>query len=132
MASYVHTHEITQRLRVVPEMEIGDGSVQQNVITAVVVVCRCEDSDNPDLGVASTDPWVSLDLDACTAADFDPLADMTALPDRCVAYLDQWAADQREGLEQQLAGRVNAPREETAPWAGGPDGADSTSDAPAA
>ena len=57
---------------------------------------------------------------------------MTALPDRCVAYLDEWAADQRGGLEQQLAGRVNAPREETAPWAGGPDGVDSTSDAPAA
>jgi len=42
---------------------------------------------------------------------------MTALPDRCVTYLDQWAADQREGLENQLAARVNAPREETAPWA---------------
>jgi hypothetical protein len=34
-----------------------------------------------------------------------------------VTYLDQWAADQREGLENQLAARVNAPREETAPWA---------------
>jgi hypothetical protein len=80
MASYVHTHEITKRLRVVGEMEIGDGSVQQNVITSVVVICRCEDSDNPDLGVASTDPWVSL--------------------------------------ESQLAARVNAPREEPAPWSG--------------
>ena len=118
MASYVHAHEITKRLRVVGEMEIGDGSVQQNVITAVVVICRCEDSDNPDLGVASTDPWVSLNIDDCTAEDFETLADMTALPDRCIAHINQWAEDQKESLESQLAARVNAPREEPAPWSG--------------
>ena len=116
MALYKHSHDITTRLQVVPEMEIGDGSVQQNVITQVVVICRCVDEDNPDLGVASTDPWVSLNIDDCTAEDFEPLADMTALPDRCIAHLIQWADDQKEGVENHLAAKVNAPREEAAPW----------------
>ena len=113
---YVHTHEITERLRVVPEIKIGDGSVQQNVITAVVVICRCEDSDNPDLGVASTDPWVSLDLSSLTAADFVALDALTGLPQRAIDQLTAWGQEQQAGLEAQLQARASAPREQSAPW----------------
>ena len=115
--AFVHTYQITDRLRTVASLEIGDGTTQSDVITHCVVIARCEDDERPELGVASTDPWVALDVDSCTADDFEELSEMTSLPARSIAFLEGWATDQRSMLENQLEGRVNAPKEIVSPWA---------------
>ena len=105
---------LTNRLRVAPSREIGDGSTQTDVIEAVVCIAKATDTDTGE--VASTDPWVSLDLSSLTAADFVALDALTGLPQRAIDQLTAWGQEQQAGLEAQLQARASAPREQTAPW----------------
>ena len=106
---------ITNRLRVAPSKEIGDGSTQTDVIEAVVCIASCTDTDTGE--VASTDPWVSLDLSELTADDYVALDALTGLPQRAIDQLTAWGQEQQAGLEAQLQARKVAPREQSAPWA---------------
>ena len=112
--AYQHDLTITNRLRVVPSKEIGDGSTQTDVIEAVVCIAKATDTDTGE--VASTDPWVSLDLSELTAADFVALDALTGLPQRAIDQLTAWGQEQQAGLEAQLQARAGAPKEQTAPW----------------
>ena len=112
--AYQHDLTITSRLRVAPSKEIGDGSTQTDVIEAVV--CRAVATDTDTGEVASTDPWVSLDLSSLTAADFVALDALTGLPQRAIDQLTAWGQEQQAGLEAQLQARASAPREQSAPW----------------
>ena len=112
--AYQHDLTITNRLRVAPSKEIGDGSTQTDVIEAVVCIASCTDTDTGE--VASTDPWVSLDLSSLTAADFVALDALTGLPQRAIDQLTAWGQEQQAGLEAQLQARASAPREQSAPW----------------
>ena len=112
--AYQHDLTITSRLRVVPSMEIGDGSTQTDVIEAVVCIAKATDTDTGE--VASTDPWISLDLSSLTAADFVALDALTGLPQRAIDQLTAWGQEQQAGLEAQLQARASAPREQSAPW----------------
>jgi hypothetical protein len=112
--AYQHDLTITNRLRVAPSKEIGDGSTQTEVIEAVVCIASCTDTDTGE--VASTDPWVSLDLSSLTAADFVALDALTGLPQRAIDQLTAWGQEQQAGLEAQLQARASAPREQSAPW----------------
>jgi hypothetical protein len=113
--AYQHDLTInTDRLRVAPSKEIGDGSTQTDVIEAVVCIAKCTDTDTGE--VASTDPWVSLDLSSLTAADFVALDALTGLPQRAIDQLTAWGQEQQAGLEAQLQARASAPREQSAPW----------------
>jgi len=109
-----HDLTITNRLRVAPSKEIGDGSTQTDVIEAVVCIASCTDTDTGE--VASTDPWVSLDLSELTADDYVALDELTGLPQRAIDQLTAWGQEQQAGLEAQLQARASAPREQTAPW----------------
>ena len=112
--AYQHDLNITNRLRVAPSKEIGDGSTQTDVIEAVVCIAKATDTDTGE--VASTDPWVSLDLSELTAADFVALDALTGLPQRAIDQLTAWGQEQQAGLEAQLQARASAPREQSAPW----------------
>ena len=112
--AYQHDLTITNRLRVAPSKEIGDGSTQTDVIEAVVCIAKATDTDTGE--VASTDPWVSLDLSSLTAADFVALDALTGLPQRAIDQLTSWGQEQQAGLEAQLQARAGAPKEQTAPW----------------
>lgn len=112
--AYQHDLTITNRLRVALSKEIGDGSTQTEVIEAVVCIAKCTDTDTGE--VASTDPWVSLDLSSLTAADFVALDALTGLPQRAIDQLTAWGQEQQAGLEAQLQARASAPREQSAPW----------------
>ena len=105
---------VTDRIRVAPSKEIGDGSTQTNVIEAVVCIAKATDTDTGE--VASTDPWVSLDLSALTADDYVALDALTGLPQRAIDQLTAWGQEQQAGLEAQLQARASAPKEQTAPW----------------
>jgi len=105
---------ITNRLRVAPSKEIGDGSVQTDVIEAVVCIAKCTDTDTGE--VASTDPWVPLDLSELTADDFVALDALTGLPQRAIDQLTAWGEEQKAGLEAQLQSRKTQPKEIVSPW----------------
>ena len=112
--AYQHDLTITNRLRVAPSKEIGDGSTQTDVIEAAVCIAKCTDTDTGE--VASTDPWVSLDLSELTADDYVALDALTGLPQRAIDQLTAWGEEQQAGLEAQLQARAGAPKEQTAPW----------------
>jgi hypothetical protein len=112
--AYQHDLTITNRLRVAPSKEIGDGSTQTDVIESVVCIAKATDTDTGE--VASTDPWVSLDLSSLTAADYVALDALTGLPQRAIDQLTVWHEQQKDGLEKQLQARASAPREMAAPW----------------
>ena len=112
-----YTHEeltITDRIRVAPSKVIGDGSTQENVIEAVVCIAKCIDDETGE--VASTDPWVTIDLSDLTAEDFVAFDDLTGLPTRAKTQLEAWGEAQKAGLEAQLAARATASKEREAPW----------------
>ena len=111
--AYTHELTITDRIRVAPSKVIGDGSTQENVIEAVVCIAKCTDDTGE---VASTDPWVSIDLSELTAGDFVAFDDLTGLPTRAKTQLEAWGEDQKAGLEAQLAARATASKEREAPW----------------
>lgn len=108
-----HDLTITNRLRVGTET-LGDGSVQTDCISAVVCHAKATDTDTGE--VASTDPWVSLDLSELTADDYVALDALTGLPQRAIDQLTAWHEEQKDGLEAQLQARASAPREMAAPW----------------
>ena len=116
--AYQHDLTITNRLRVAPSKEIGDGSTQTDVIEAAVCIASCQqlDDDGNVIATASTDPWVSIDLSDVTAADFVALDALTGLPQHAVDQFTAWGQEQQSGLEAQLQARASAPREQTAPW----------------
>ena len=113
--AYTHELTITDRIRVAPSLKIGDGSTQENVIEAVVCIAKCTDDETNE--VASTDPWVTIDLSELTASDFVAFDDLTGLPTRARTQLEVWGEEQKEGLEAQLAARATASKEQAAPWA---------------
>jgi len=113
MPTYSHDLTITDRIRVGTKT-LGDGSVQTDCISAVVCIAKCTDTDTGE--VASTDPWVSLDLSSLTAADFVALDALTGLPQRAIDQLTAWHEQQKDGLEKQLQALASAPREVSAPW----------------
>ena len=111
--AYQHDLTITPRIRVGTET-LGDGSVQTDCISAVVCIAKCTDTDTGE--VASTDPWVSIDLSDVTADDFVALDALTGLPQHAVDQFSAWHEQQKDGLEKQLQARAGAPREMAAPW----------------
>jgi hypothetical protein len=112
--AYTHELTITDRIRVSPSRVIGDDSTQENVIEAVVCIAKCTDDETNE--VASTDPWVTIDLSELTADDFVAFDDLTGLPTRARTQLEAWGEEQKEGLESQLAARAVASKEQAAPW----------------
>ena len=112
--AYQHDLTITNRLRVAPSKEIGDGSTQTDVIESAVCIATATDTDTGE--VASTDPWVSIDLSDVTADDFVALDALTGLPQHAVDQFSAWHEQQKDGLEKQLQARASAPREVSAPW----------------
>jgi hypothetical protein len=94
---------------------IGDDSTQENVIESVVCIAKCTDDETGE--VASTDPWVAIDLSELTAGDFVEFDDLTGLPTRAKTQLEAWGEEQKTGLEAQLAARATASKEREAPWA---------------
>ena len=112
--AYVHDLTITDRIRVAPSKKIGDDTTQENVIEAVVCIAKCTDDATNE--VASTDPWVTIDLSELTASDFVAFDDLTGLPTRGKTQLDAWGEEQKSGLEAQLAARAVASKEQSAPW----------------
>lgn len=112
--AYVHDLTITDRIRVAPSKQIGDDSTQENVIEAVVCIAKCTDDETNE--VASTDPWVSIDLSELNASDFVAFDDLTGLPTRARTQLEAWGEEQKSGLEEQLAARAVASKEQAAPW----------------
>lgn len=113
--AYAHELTITDRIRVAPSRVIGDDSTQENVIESVVCIAKCTDDETNE--VASTDPWVSIDLSELTAGDFVAFDDLTGLPTRARTQLEAWGEEQKAGLEAQLAARATASKEREAPWA---------------
>ena len=113
-----YTHELTilsdSRLRVAPSKKIGDGSTQENVVEAVVCIAKCTNEAGE---VASTDPWVTIDLTDLTAEDFVAYEELTELPTRAKTQLEAWGEEQKAGLEAQLVARATASKEQAAPWA---------------
>ncbi len=112
--AYVHDLTITDRIRVAPSKKIGDDTTQENVIEAVVCIAKCTDDATDE--VASTDPWVTIDLTELTASDFVAFDDLTGLPTRAKTQLEAWGEEQKSGLEAQLAARAVASKEQAAPW----------------
>ena len=112
--AYVHDLTITDRIRVAPSKKIGDDTTQENVIEAVVCIAKCTDDATNE--VASTDPWVTIDLSELTASDFVAFDDLTGLPTRAKTQLEAWGEEQKSGLEAQLAARAVARKEQSAPW----------------
>ena len=112
--AYTHELTITDRIRVAPSRAIGDDSTQENVIEAVVCIAKCTDDETNE--VASTDPWVTIDLSELTADDFVAFDDLTGLPTRARTQLEAWGEEQKSGLEAQLAARATASKEREAPW----------------
>ncbi len=112
--AYVHDLTITDRIRVAPSKKIGDDTTQENVIEAVVCIAKCTDDATDE--VASTDPWVTIDLTELTASDFVAFDDLTGLPTRAKTQLEAWGEEQKTGLESQLAARAVASKEQSAPW----------------
>ena len=112
--AYTHELTITDRIRVSPSKVIGDDSTQENVIEAVVCIAKCTDDETNE--VASTDPWVTIDLTDLTAEDFVAFDDLTGLPTRAKTQLEAWGEEQKSGLEAQLAARAVASKEQSAPW----------------
>jgi len=112
--AYVHDLTITDRIRVAPSKKIGDDTTQENVIEAVVCIAKCTDDATDE--VASTDPWVTIDLSELTASDFVAFDDLTGLPTRAKTQLEAWGEEQKSGLEAQLAARAVASKEQSAPW----------------
>ena len=112
--AYVHDLTITNRIRVAPSKAIGDDSVQENVIEAVVCIAKCTDDATDE--VASTAPWVTIDLTELTASDFVAFDDLTGLPTRAKTQLEAWGEEQKTSLEKQLAARAVASKEQAAPW----------------
>ena len=112
--AYTHELTITDRIRVAPSRAIGDDSTQENVIEAVVCIAKCTDDETNE--VASTDPWVTIDLSELTADDFVAFDDLTGLPTRARTQLEAWGEAQKSGLEAQLAARSTASKEKEAPW----------------
>ena len=112
--AYTHELTITDRIRVSPSRVIGDDSTQENVIEAVVCIARCTDDETNE--VASTDPWVTIDLSELTADDFVAFDDLTGLPTRAKTQLEAWGEAQKAGLEAQLAAKATASKEREAPW----------------
>ena len=112
--AYQHDLTITNRLRVAPSKKIGDGSTQTDVIESAVCIATATDTDTGE--VASTDPWVSIDLSDVTADDFVALDALTGLPQHAVDQFTAWGEEQQSGLEAQLQARASAPREVSAPW----------------
>ena len=112
--AYVHDLTITDRIRVAPSKKIGDDTTQENVIEAVVCIAKCTDDATNE--VASTDPWVTIDLSELTASDFVAFDDLTGLPTRSKTQLEAWGEEQKSGLEAQLAARAVASKEQSAPW----------------
>ena len=112
--AYVHDLTITDRIRVAPSKKIGDDTTQENVIEAVVCIAKCTDDATNE--VASTDPWVTIDLSELTASDFVAFDDLTGLPTRTKTQLEAWGEEQKSGLEAQLAARAVASKEQSAPW----------------
>ena len=112
--AYTHELIITDRIRVSPSKVIGDDSTQENVIEAVVCIAKCTDDETNE--VASTDPWVTIDLSELNADDFVAYDDLTGLPTRAQAQLEAWGEEQKAGLEAQLAARATASKEREAPW----------------
>ena len=118
MPTYSHDLTITNRLRISPSKQLGDGSTQTDVIESAVCIATCQqlDDDGNIVATASTDPWVSIDLSDVTAADFTALDALTGLPQHAVDQFSAWHEDQKDGLEKQLQARASAPREMAAPW----------------
>ena len=112
--AYTHELTITDRIRVAPSLKIGDDSTQENVVEAVVCIAKCTDEAGE---VASTDPWISIDLSELTASDFVAFDDLTGLPTRAKNQLEAWGEEQKSGLEAQLEARAVASKEQSAPWA---------------
>ena len=112
--AYVHDLTITDRIRVAPSKKIGDDTTQEIVIEAVVCIAKCTDDATSE--VASTDPWVTIDLSELTASDFVAFDDLTGLPTRATTQLEAWGEEQKSGLEAQLAARAVASKEQSAPW----------------
>ena len=112
--AYVHDLTITDRIRVAPSKKIGDDTTQENVIEAVVCIAKCTDDATSE--VASTDPWVTIDLTELTASDFVAFDSLSALPTRAKTQLEAWGEEQKSGLEAQLAARAVASKEQSAPW----------------
>ena len=112
--AYVHDLTITDRIRVAPSKTIGDDTTQENVIESVVCIAKCTDDATRE--VASTDPWVTIDLTELTASDFVAFDDLTGLPTRAKTQLEAWGEEQKSGLEAQLAARAVASKEQSAPW----------------
>jgi hypothetical protein len=117
----VYQHNLTvntDRLRVAPSKQLGDGSTQTDVIEAAVCIASCQqlDDDGNIVATASTDPWVSIDLSDVTADDFVALDALTGLPQHAVDQFSAWHEQQKDGLEKQLQARASAPREMAAPW----------------
>ena len=111
--AYVHDLTITDRIRVAPSKKIGDDTTQENVIEAVVCIAKCTDDATSE--VASTDPWVTIDLTELPASDFVAFDDLTGLPTRAKTQLEAWGEEQKSGLEAQLAARAVASKEQSAP-----------------
>ena len=114
MPPYSHELTITDRIRVSPSRVIGDDSTQENVIEAVVCIAKCTDDETDE--VASTDPWVPIDLSELNASDFVAFDDLTGLPTRARMQLEAWGEEQKAGLEAQLVARATASKEREAPW----------------
>ena len=112
--AYVHDLAITDRIRVAPSKKIGDDTTQENVIEAVVCIAKCTDDATNE--VASTDPWVTIDLTELTASDFVAFDSLSALPTRAKTQLEAWGEEQKSGLESQLAAKAVASKEQAAPW----------------
>ena len=113
MPTYSHDLTITDRIRVGTET-LGDGSVQTDCISAIVCIAKATDTETGE--VASTDPWITLDLSELTADDYVALDALTGLPQRAINQLTSWGEEQKEGLEAQLQARASAPKEIAAPW----------------
>ena len=112
--AYTHELTITDRIRVAPSKAIGDESTQENLIQAVVCIAKCTDDETGE--VASTDPWVTIDLSELTAGDFVAFDDLTGLPTRAKTQLEAWGEEQKAGLEAQLVARATVSKEQAAPW----------------
>ena len=50
--AYQHDLTITNRLRVAPSKEIGDGSTQTDVIEAAVCIASCTDTDTGEVSLS--------------------------------------------------------------------------------
>jgi len=112
--AYIHDLTITDRIRVAPSKKIGDDTTQENVIESVVCIAKCTNEAGE---VASTDPWVTIDLNDLTAEDFVAYEELTELPTRAKTQLEAWGEEQKNGLEAQLAARAVASKEVVPVWA---------------